>query len=77
MSKTTTTRKVRVVRKPVVKGIPVGVPVNVKVRGERTMLKGVTLHQHATNKSLLTVRTGGRGRPSHLPIDRIESVRAL
>lgn len=55
----------------------VGVPVNVKVAGERTMLKGVTLLPIEGERGKVKVLSGGRGRPRHLPVEMIERVRAL
>lgn len=74
MSTATATRKVRVVRKP---RLPLGVPVNVKVKGERAMRKSVVLTQHPEFKHVLVVHTGRRGRPSHLHTSEVERVRAL
>jgi hypothetical protein len=56
---------------------PMGVPLNIKVAGERTMRKGVRLAQHPSDPTLVRVLTGSRGRPSHLPVASIEKVRAL
>lgn len=70
-------RKTAVKKTPVFKGVPVGVPVNLLLDGERTMRKSVVLRPHATNKSLLTIHTGRRGRPSHVLPSQIKKVRAL
>lgn len=56
---------------------PLGVPLNVKVKGERTMLKHVTLDVHPTDPYMVVVRTGQRGRPKHLHVESIERVRVL
>lgn len=77
----TATRKVRVVRKhhPRAAGqrLPIGVPVNVKVKGERTMRKGVVLTTHPSDPFRVTVHTGRRGRPAFLAIENIERFRVL
>lgn len=74
MSTATATRKVRVVRKP---RVPLNVPVNVKVEGEKRMRKNVTLSVHPDDSDWLVVRTGRRGRPSHLHPSQIVKVTAL
>lgn len=51
------------------------VPVNVKVRGEKAMRKGVTLA--ANDGESVRVLTGKRGRPATLPVEQIEKTRAL
>lgn len=56
---------------------PLNVPVNVKVQGERTMLKQVRLVPVDDSREVVKVLTGHRGRPSLLPIAQIERVRAL
>ncbi len=56
---------------------PVGVPVNVKVVGERTMRKDVTLVAHPERRDVVLVKTGRRGRPSMLAVESIERARAL
>lgn len=53
------------------------VPCNVKVKGERTMRKGVVLVQHPTDPTMVLVRTGHRGRPANLPVADVERVRVL
>lgn len=68
------TRKIVRRRRP---GFALDVPVNVKVKGERTMRKGVSLSLHPSDSSLVVVHTGRRGRPAHLSLSRIEKVRAL
>jgi hypothetical protein len=69
-------RVVKVVRRPRL-GFPTGVPCNVKVAGERAMRKGVVLTPDPTDSSRVRVLTGRRGRPSVLPVESIEKVRAL
>lgn len=56
---------------------PVGVPVNVKVAGEKTMRKDVTLVAHPERRDVVLVKTGKRGRPSMLAVENIERARAL
>lgn len=75
MSKTTT-RKVRIVRRATAQ-IPFGVLVNVKVQGQRLMLKRVTLAPSDRDPFAVKVLTGRRGRPAILPLDNIERVRAI
>ena len=75
------TKKVVIVRRSTVKSrkprfpFPVEVPVNVKVQGQRAMLKGVTLVP--VEKGKIKVLTGTRGRPSFLTTEQIVKVRAL
>jgi hypothetical protein len=69
-----TTRKVKIVRKPRFE-FPVGVPVNVKVEGERALRRHVVLMP--LDKHTVRVLTGTRGRPSHLPVQSIQRVNAL
>lgn len=92
-NKATHGRKVVVVRKPAtakhhvkkvarrrpspLDGTPLGVPLNLKVKGERAMRKNVILREHPTDPYLVRVLTGGRGRPSHLNVEDIERVRVL
>lgn len=57
--------------------LPLGVKVNVKVAGERTMRKSVILTAHTDRDNIVLVKTGGRGRPSHLPVEKIEKTRVL
>lgn len=54
-----------------------GVPLNVKVQGERAMRKNVVLDIHPTDSEFVVVRTGTRGRPAHLALASIEKVRVL
>ena len=79
MSKNTATKKVVIVRKSRAPkfSFPVGVPVNVKVKGERVMMKHVTLAPVPDDSSAVKVLTGRRGRPAILPVANIERVRAL
>ena len=79
---TTATRKVRIVKKSTPpkyrvgrQVLPLDKPVNVKVAGQRTMLKSVTLVPN--DSETVKVRTGRRGRPMILPVSNIERVRAL
>jgi hypothetical protein len=73
-SSTKKTAVKKVVRQPRYQ-FPVGVPVNVKVAGERAMRKQVVLVP--LDKDTVRVFTGSRGRPAHLPVQSIERVRAL
>lgn len=57
--------------------LPLGKVVNVKVAGERVMRKNVILVAHPLRENTVQVRTGSRGRPSNLPVEQIERVRAL
>jgi hypothetical protein len=50
--------------------------VNVKVKGEKTMRKGVTLRDNGDGKSV-RILTGKRGRPATIETAAIERVRAL
>lgn len=50
-------------------------PANVKVKGEKSMRKGVTLVKNDAKS--VRVKTGKRGRPATLLIEQIESTRAL
>lgn len=79
MSKNITAKKVVVVRKsrPAKFSFPIGVPVNVKVKGERTMMKHVTLAPVPDDSTAVKVLTGRRGRPAILSVSNIERVRAL
>ena len=78
MSKNTA-KKVVVVRKSRAPkfSFPVGVPVNVKVAGERVMMKHVTLVPIPDDNTAVKVMTGRRGRPAILSVSSIERVRAL
>jgi hypothetical protein len=67
------TRKPRTPRLP----FETGVPVNVKVEGRRTLLKGVTLLPVDGRTGTVKVLTGQRGRPSLLTVDQIQRVRVL
>lgn len=73
---TTTARKIVRRRKTAV-GLPLNVPVNVKVRGERAMRKSVVLGLHPSDPFQVVVHTGRRGRPAHLPVAKIEKFRVL
>jgi hypothetical protein len=56
--------------------LPLDVPVNVKVKGERQMRKAVTLIDNGDGAQV-RVKTGKRGRPATLAVENIEKVRAL
>jgi hypothetical protein len=56
---------------------PVNVECNVKVQGQRTMLKHVRLVPFPEGNEMVKVLTGHRGRPMHLPVEQIERVRPL
>lgn len=80
MSKVVIVRKsptVRPRRVSKIKGHPLHVPVNVKVTGERTMLKQVRLEPLGDSRDVVKVLTGTRGRPRLLPVSEIERVRVL
>lgn len=68
-------KKIVVVKKSSKAQFPLRVPVNVKVAGERTMRKNVTLLP--ASGGAFKVLTGRRGRPAVLTADQIEKVRAL
>lgn len=55
--------------------IPLDVPVNVKVKGEKAQRKGVILA--ANGGESVRVKTGKRGRPATLAVENIEKVKAL
>lgn len=57
--------------------IALDVPVNVKVKGEKAMRKGVTLTRDPESKSAVRVLTGKRGRPATLDAEQIERHRVL
>lgn len=57
--------------------VPLGVPVNVKVQGEKAQRKGVTLIEDPNSDAQVRVRTGKPGRPGALPLDKIKAVRVL
>jgi hypothetical protein len=69
-------RKV-VVRRSHKPSFALGVPVNVKIKGERAMRKHVVLDVHPSDPFKVVVKTGQRGRPAHVSLDSIERVRAL
>lgn len=65
------------VRKPRFK-FATNTPVNVKVAGERRMMKSVVLVPFEDgSKDRVKVLTGRVGRPMHLPVESIERVRVL
>lgn len=70
-------KKVIIRKKPVHPTVKVGVPVNVKVEGTRTVLKRVTLAPIDGRTDAVKVMTGRRGRPSILQVASIERVRVL
>ncbi len=53
------------------------VPVNVKVKGENAMRKGVTLVADPNDSNIVRVRTGKAGRPAKLAKDDIQKVTVL
>lgn len=55
--------------------VPLEVPVNVKVKGEKAMRKNVVLIENDAES--VRVRTGKRGRPARLPVESILSTRTL
>lgn len=57
--------------------LPFGVPVNIKVAGERAMRKNVVLIRREDKPNTVFVKTGGRGRPANLDVTLIERFRAL
>lgn len=57
--------------------IPFNTLVTVRVKGQSKRLTRVTLVPHATDESLVRVKNGKRGRPAHLPVDRITEVKVL
>lgn len=57
--------------------IPFGKPVTVRVKGQSKRLSRVTLLPFEGDTSKVRVLTGRRGRPQHLPVDRITEVRVL
>ena len=52
-------------------------PVTVRVKGQSKRLTRVTLAQIPGTTDKVLVRTGRRGRPMHLPVDRITEIRVL
>lgn len=56
--------------------LPLDVPANIKVKGEKTMRKGVTLVDNGDGATV-RVKTGKRGRPATLAVESIEKARAL
>ena len=56
--------------------LPLDVPANIKVEGEKVMRKCVTLVDNGDGKSV-RVLTGKRGRPATLPVESIVKARAL
>lgn len=52
-------------------------PVTVRVKGQSKRLSRVTLAQIPGVEDKVLVRTGRRGRPTHLPLDRITEIRVL
>lgn len=56
---------------------PVNVECNVKVQGQRTMMKHVRLVPFPEGTEMVKVLTGNRGRPMHLNVEQIERVRPL
>lgn len=57
--------------------IPFNKPVTVRVKGQSKRLSRVMLVPFPGDESKVLVRTGKRGRPLHLPVDRITEVRVL
>lgn len=57
--------------------VPLNRPVTVRVKGQSKRLTRVMLVPVEGNTSKVLVRTGRRGRPQHLPVDRITEVRTL
>lgn len=57
--------------------IPLNRPVTVRVKGQSKRLTRVMLVAVPGDTSKVFVRTGRRGRPQHLPVDRITEVRTL
>lgn len=57
--------------------ITLNTPVTVRVKGENKRLSNVVLVERENDPSTVLVLTGKRGRPRHLPIDRISNVKVL
>lgn len=57
--------------------ITLGKPVSVRVKGQSKRLTPVTLVAIDGDTEGVQVRTGKRGRPSRLPVDRITEIRVL
>lgn len=57
--------------------IPFNRPVTVRVKGQSKRLSRVVLVPLNGTEDRVAVRNGKRGRPQHLPVDRITEVRTL
>lgn len=57
--------------------LPFGKLVTVRVKGQSKRLTRVTLAPMEGVTDKVLVRTGRRGRPTHLPVERIAEVRVL
>ena len=57
--------------------IPFGVPVTVRVKGQSKRLSRVMLLPVAGDETKVLVRTGRRGRPPFLSLDKISDIKVL